>query len=185
MNLIDHAFTAIDRKDFVLPEDIAFASDDRPLHIGHNQTISQPSTVRSMLEWLDAQPGDKVLDIGSGSGWTTALLSTIVGPTGKIYAVEIIPELVKMGKENCERLAIHNVAFFQATEHIGLREHAPYDRILVGASAREMKEELREQLILGGKLIIPIHDTIFELTKTTGGWKQHTHPGYLFVPLID
>jgi protein-L-isoaspartate(D-aspartate) O-methyltransferase len=184
MSLIDEAFTTINRKDFVLPQDIEFADDDRPLHIGHDQTISQPSTVRSMLEWLDAQPGDKVLDIGSGSGWTTALLSHIVGATGKVYAVEIIPDLVQMGKENCQRLGIHNVAFFQATSHIGLPDHAPYDRILVGASAREMQEDLRDQLVLGGKLVIPVHDIIFELTKTTTGWHQHTHPGYLFVPLI-
>jgi len=184
MSLIDEAFVAINRKDFVLPQDAEYANSDRPLSIGHEQTISQPSTVRRMLEWLDAQPGDKVLDIGSGSGWTTALLSSIVGATGKIYAVEIIPELVQMGKENCERLEIHNVAFFQATSQIGLPEHAPYDRILVGASAREMQEDLRDQLVLGGKLVIPIHDTIFELTKTTSGWQQHSHPGYLFVPLI-
>lgn len=68
MNCIDETFKAIDRKDFVLPQDKANAAEDRPLPIGYGQTISQPSTVRKMLEWLDAQPGDKVLDIGSGSG---------------------------------------------------------------------------------------------------------------------
>ena len=185
MNRIDQAFDAVNRKDFVLPETIDLADEDRPLPIGYNQTISQPSTVRKMLEWLDAQPGDKVLDIGSGSGWTTALLSHIVGPEGKVFAVEIIPDLVKMGEENCKKLGLENVAFFQAGDQIGLPEYAPYKRILVSAAAREMHEELHDQLAQGGKLIIPIQNTIFELTNTARGWQQHTHPGFAFVPLVN
>ncbi|HEV7952352.1 MAG TPA: methyltransferase domain-containing protein [Candidatus Saccharimonadales bacterium] len=185
MNRIDQAFNAIDRKGFVLPQDRDKAREDRPLPIGYQQTISQPTTVRKMLEWLDPQPGDTVLDIGSGSGWTTALLSYLVGPQGKVYAVEIIPELVKMGQENCERLHIENVAFFQASDQMGLPDFAPYDRILVSAAAREMHEELHDQLVLGGKLVIPIQNTIFELTNTDRGWQQHTHPGFAFVPLVN
>jgi protein-L-isoaspartate(D-aspartate) O-methyltransferase len=184
MNRIDEAFMAIQRKDFVLPQDADKANEDRPLPIGYEQTISQPSTVRKMLEWLDAQPGDKVLDIGSGSGWTAALLSHIVGPTGKVFAVEIIPELVQMGENNCIRIGLQNVAFFQAGEHIGLPDFAPYDRILVSAAAREMHEELHDQLATGGKLVIPIQNTIFELANTPHGWQQHTHPGFAFVPLM-
>lgn len=185
MNRIDEAFAAVDRRDFVLPQDIDIADEDRPLPIGYDQTISQPSTVRKMLEWLDPQPGDKVLDIGSGSGWTTALLSHIVGPTGKVYAVEIIPELVMMGEQNCQRLGIQNVEFFQASDQIGLVPYAPFNRILVSAAAREMHEELHEQLAPEGKLIIPIQNTIFELTNSARGWRQHTHPGFAFVPLVN
>ena len=85
-----------------------------PLPIGFGQTISQPTTVKFMLSWLDAMPGDEVLDIGSGSGWTSALLADIVGPQGIVYAVERIPELVKFGRDNCRRLGIENVFFFQA-----------------------------------------------------------------------
>lgn len=185
MSRIDQAFQAVDRKQFVLPQDKDVADQDRPLPIGRNQTISQPSTVRKMLEWLDPQPGDKVLDIGSGSGWTTALLSHLVGSTGKVYAVDIIPELVKMGEQNCMRLGIENVEFFQAADEIGLPIYAPYDRILVSASAREMHNELHEQLAPDGKLVIPVQNTIFEFTHTPHGWQQHTHPGFLFVPLVN
>lgn len=185
MNRIDEAFQTIHRKNFVLPQDVDKANEDRPLPIGYGQTISQPSTVRMMLGWLDAQPGDKVLDIGSGSGWTTALLSHIVGPAGKIFAVEIIPELVKMGQSNCKRLELQNVAFFQADSRIGLPDFAPYDRILVSAAAREMHEELHEQLAVDGKIVMPVQNTIFELTNTPHGWQQHTHPGFAFVPLTD
>ncbi|MDB5168615.1 MAG: Protein-L-isoaspartate (D-aspartate) O-methyltransferase [Candidatus Saccharibacteria bacterium] len=185
MKGIDQAFDAVSRRDFVLPQDIDIAYEDRPLSIGYSQTISQPSTVRKMLEWLDAQPGDKVLDIGSGSGWTTALLSHIVGPDGKVFAVEIIPDLVKMGEDNCKKLDLKNVTFFQAGDQIGLPEYAPYSRILVSAAAREMHEELHDQLTQGGKLVIPIQNTIFELTNTSRGWQQHTHPGFTFVPLVN
>lgn len=185
MSRIDEAFTLTDRKNFVLPQDIDRSDEDTPLSIGYGQTISQPSTVRKMLEWLDAQPGDRVLDIGSGSGWTSALLSHIVGPTGKVFAVEVIPELVKMGEQNCQRFGIENVEFFQAGDQIGLPPYAPYDRILVSAAAREMHEELHDQLALNGKLVIPIQNTIFELTNTSNGWRQHTHPGFTFVPLVN
>lgn len=185
MNRIDEAFKVINRKDFILPQDIEYADEDRPLSIGYGQTNSQPSTVRKMLEWLDAQPGDRVLDIGSGSGWTSALLSHIVGPTGKVFAVEIIPELVKMGEENCRKLDIQNVEFFQAGDQMGLPPYAPFNRILVSAAARQMHEELHEQLAPNGKLVIPIQNTIFELTNTSHGWQQHTHPGFAFVPLVD
>lgn len=185
MSRIDQAFQVLDRKNFVLPQDTGVADQDRPLSIGYNQTISQPSTVRKMLEWLDPQPGDKVLDVGSGSGWTAALLSYLVGSTGKVYAVDIIPELVKMGEQNCVRLGLKHVEFFQSVGEIGLPVYAPYDRILVSASAREMHNELHEQLVPGGKLVIPIQNTIFEFTDTPQGWQQHTHPGFAFVPLVN
>lgn len=184
MDRINQAFIAVNRRDFVLPQDKDMADEDHPIPIGHGQTISQPSTVRRMLEWLDVRPGDKILDIGSGSGWTTALLAHITGLNGKVYAVEIIPELLKMGERNCRRLGLDNVSFFQADDRIGLPKYAPYDRILVSAAADQMKQELHEQLTLGGKLVIPIRNTIFELTKTNTGWHQIAHHGFLFVPLV-
>ncbi|MDO8302119.1 MAG: protein-L-isoaspartate O-methyltransferase [Sedimentisphaerales bacterium] len=184
MNLIDNAFDTVRREDFVLPQDKIYADEDVPLPIGHGQTISQPSTVRKMLEWLDPQPGERILDVGSGSGWTTALLSRIVGPTGKIYALEIIPELSRTGKRNCQKIGITNVEFFVAGTKIGLPRHGPYDRILVSAAAEEMQEALWSQLRLGGKLVIPVRYTIHEMTKTTAGWNDVPHPGFVFVPLV-
>src|SRR5450830_1043363 len=98
MDTISNAFNEIDRVDFVPNDQKSRAHLDIPLPIGHGQTISQPYTVRRMLEWLDARAGDIILDVGSGSGWTTVLLSFIVGPDGVVYAVERIPELLKFGK---------------------------------------------------------------------------------------
>jgi protein-L-isoaspartate(D-aspartate) O-methyltransferase len=138
-----------------------------------------------MLSWLDAMPGDEVLDVGSGSGWTTALLAHIVGPQGTVYAVERIPELVKFGRDNCRRLGIENAFFFEAGREYGLREHAPYARILVSASARELPVELLNQLTITGRIVIPVQYDVLEVTKTAEDeYRTRTHPGFVFVPLV-
>lgn len=185
MNKIDEAFQKVRRADF-LPEDMRKqAYDDIPLPIGYGQTNSQPYTVHKMLEWLDAGEGYKVLDIGSGSGWTTALLAQIVGATGKVYAVERIPDLVEFGRKNCDRVGIKNVQFFEADKELGLPKYVPYDRILVSASASKLPEELLSQLRITGKLVIPVQDDILEITKTSKDkYDIKIHPGFAFVPLI-
>jgi len=186
MDKIDEAFRQVDRTDF-LPETAKGEADwDVPVAIGFGQTNSQPTTVRLMLEWLNVEPGNKVLDVGSGSGWTTALLAYLVGPKGKIYAVERIPELLDFGKQNVERAGITNVAFFKAGKTIGLPKHAPYDRILVSASAKELLDELTSQLNPGGKMVIPVGTSIFEIEKLADGQLEiYPHAGFVFVPLIS
>jgi protein-L-isoaspartate(D-aspartate) O-methyltransferase len=170
MDRVQEAFRTVLRADFVAREFREQSDIDAPLPIGFGQTISQPTTVRLMLSWLDAMPGHEVLDVGSGSGWTTALLAHIVGPQGTVYAVERIPELVKFGRDNCRRLGIENAFFFQARRGYGLLEHAPYARILVSASALELPVELLEQLAV---------------TKTAEDqYRTRTHPGFAFVPLV-
>lgn len=184
MDALDEAFTAVDRSRFVPAAYQSSANADSPLPIGYGQTISQPSTVRLMLEWLDVHPGDQVLDVGSGSGWTTALLSHLVGSKGHVYGVDVIPELVEMGQENCLRAGVHNTSFFEASKVYGLPSDAPYERILVSASAQGVPEELRSQLKNGGKMVIPIRNEIFEITKTQDGeWETAVHAGFVFVPL--
>lgn len=185
MDTIEQAFQKIQRRDFV-PESLRDRADvDAPIPIGFGQTNSQPSTVRRMLEWLDAQPGDKVLDVGSGSGWTTALLSSIVGPTGRVFAVELVPELMKMGRDNCGAAGVINAKFYQAGEEYGLPKHSPYDRILVSASAAQLPRTLLDQLRIGGKLVIPVANDILEIIKTSDqDYDIDTHPGFVFVPLI-
>jgi len=185
MSRIEEAFTRVKRRDF-LPRSVqAVAGLDIPLSIGHGQTNSQPTTVRMMLEWLDPQPGDKVLDVGSGSGWTSALLAHIVGAKGRVYAVELVPQLVTFGRKNTEKAGIKNAEFFQAGDVFGLPDHAPYDCILVSASARELPHRLIDQLKVGGKLVIPVREDVLEITKTVKeSYETKTHPGFMFVPLV-
>ncbi len=182
---IDGAFEAVDRANFMPPEVKQLAEVDSAAPIGHGQTISQPYTVRAMLEWLDPQPSEKVLDVGSGSGWTAALLAKLVGSKGKVYAVERIPELMGFGRDNVERLGINNVEFHAAGDKLGLPDEAPFDRILVSAAADELPAELVEQLKVGGKMVIPVHKDILEITKLPGAKLDiKIHPGFVFVPLL-
>jgi len=138
-----------------------------------------------MLEWLEAQPGDKALDVGSGSGWTTVLLSHIVGSKGAVFAVEKIPELVAFGRHNCEKAGVHNVQLFQADREYGLTRYAPYGRILVSATTEKLPKELLNQLKVGGKIVIPVQNDILEITKTSvTNYKVKKHSGFVFVPLV-
>ena len=182
---IDEAFKAVHREDF-LPEEVrSHAHMDKPFPIGYGQTNSQPSTVRIMLEWLEPHEGQNVLDVGSGSGWTTALLSKLVGKSGEVYAVELIPELVELGRMNCENAGITNVGFFRAGKAFGLPGHAPYDRILVSASASTMPDDLLKQLKSPGRMVVPIKNSIYEVEKSeTGDLEIFEHPGFIFVPLV-
>ncbi|HSW85628.1 MAG TPA: protein-L-isoaspartate O-methyltransferase [Candidatus Saccharimonadales bacterium] len=185
MDVLEQAFIKIHRKNFVPDSLLNQAEIDAPLPIGFGQTISQPTTVQLMLTWLAAQPGEKVLDIGSGSGWTTALLSQIVGSKGSVLAVEKISELVELGRNNCARVGIQNAKFFQSSKQLGLSKFSPYDRILVSASAHELPEELILKLKVGGKLVIPVQNDILEITKKSKNeYETKTHTGFVFVPLV-
>lgn len=138
-----------------------------------------------MLEWLEAEEGDSVLDVGSGSGWTTALLAKLVGQTGRVYAVELIPELVAMGRTNCESIGLTNIEFHKAERVYGLPEHAPYDRILVSASAHQVPDELIVQLQSPGRMVIPVENAVYEIEKDAQGEIEViTHEGFVFVPLM-
>lgn len=182
---IRQAFEVMRRAQFLPKDERAQDAVDAPLPIGYGQTNSQPSTVADMLEWLDVRLGQRVLDVGSGSGWTTALLAYLVGAEGHVTAVEIVPELVEFGRRNCERAGVTNAEFHYADNGIGWAEGQPYDRILVSASAARVPEELIGQLRAPGKLVVPVRETILEILKTKhGAIKTMEHPGYVFVPLL-
>lgn len=153
-DLIIDAFSKISRIEFVPRELESQANVDIALPIGYGQTISQPLTVAFMLELLDPQRGQKILDIGSGSGWTAALLSEIVGETGKVIAIERIKELVEFGKKNIEKFSyikkgIAEVHYSDGS--CGYPKESPYDRILVSASSPKVPEPLKDQLKMGEK----------------------------------
>lgn len=186
---IIEAFSEIDRIEFI-PEDLAGQAEANiPLPIGYGQTISQPLTVAIMFELLDPQPGHSVLDVGSGSGWTTALLSKIVGEKGKVVALERIEELCQFGEKNVDKYEFvkKGIAEFHCADGSeGFPKYAPYDRILVSAMAQKIPEALREQLKVGGKMVIPVHNDIWYLEKKgKDKFEKEEYPGFSFVPLLQ
>lgn len=182
---IADAFLAVDRKDFIPAANHGEAYGDYPISIGHGQTISQPYTVAFMLELLEPRKGEKILDIGSGSGWTTALLAHIVGRDGHVYGTEIVPELVLLGKENIAKYPALTAEIRKATGELGFRKEAPYDKILVSAGDMQLPQELVEQLTVGGILVIPILNAIWKITRTGEEETEvEKHEGFAFVPLI-
>ncbi len=122
------------RHSFVPDEIIEMSYEDMPLSIGHDQTISQPSTVVVMTEALDVKPGHKVLEIGTGSGWQAAILSNLVVSSGMVYTIEILPELAEFARKNLVKQKILNVKLVCGDGSVGLEKYAPYDRIVVTAA---------------------------------------------------
>jgi protein-L-isoaspartate(D-aspartate) O-methyltransferase len=181
------AFVHIDRRHFVPLFHKAQAYYDQPLPIGHHQTISQPYTVGFMLELLRPEPGHKVLDVGSGSGWTTALLAHIVGPTGSVDGVERIPELVDKSRKAVARFNMPQLKIHECEPGVlGLPKLAPFDRILVSAAAQEVPQELLNQLASPGVLVLPVQHGLVQVIKDEhGNVHTETYEGFLFVPLME
>ncbi len=181
---IAEAFRRADRRYFVPSGFDEVLYVDAPLPIGANQTISQPSTVAFMLELLEPKPAERILDIGSGSGWTTALLGEIVGPEGEVTGLERQPALVEQGRKNLEPLGLKQARIEPAGDALGMPGET-FDAILVSASAPEVPQQLFSQLKPGGRLVIPVGNSIFRFTKLSDtAIRREEYPGFVFVPLI-
>jgi len=182
------AFQKIKRIDF-LPQDRKNLFElNEALPIGFNQTISQPLVVAFMLEQLQPQPGDKILDIGFGSGWTSALLAEIIGSKGKIVSLEIIPELKEFGEKNIAKYNFIKKGIVECVCADGSKGYigrAPFDKILVSATADEILPAWKEQLKIGGRIVVPIKSSIWLFVKKNKEeFNKVEYPGFAFVPLV-
>ncbi|MCH8741876.1 class I SAM-dependent methyltransferase [Patescibacteria group bacterium] len=193
-NIIE-AFLKIKRVDF-LPEDIKnLAELNEALPIGSGQTISQPLVVAFMLELLQPHLGDKILDIGYGSGWTTALLAEIVGQKGKVIAIEIVPEIKEFGESNVSKYNFIKNGIVEVILGDGSKGYSDlssrseltdgFDNILASASAKKIPQAWKDQVKVGGRIVTPIGNSIWLFQKESENqFKETEYPGFTFVPLI-
>lgn len=163
------------------------AYENGPLPIMNGQTISQPSVVARMTEWLDVKNGQKILEIGSGSGWQCAILAKLVGE-GQVFTVERHENLSNFARKNLEKSEIKNAQIINGDGRLGLPSKSPFDRIIITAACKEVPKTLLDQLAIDGMLIAPVGENIQSLIllrKTTKGIVEvKNQEGYVFVPLV-
>lgn len=182
---VDAAFAAMPREGFLPARLRDRAAYDGPLEIGHGQTNSQPRTVADMLRLLDVRRGQRVLDVGAGSGWTTALLAHLVGPEGEVLGVEIVPELAELGAANLAATGQPWASLVQAVPDVlGLPSRGPFDRILVSAEADELHDDLVDQLAVPGRMVAPVGGRMLVVDRTGDATEVSRHGWYRFVPLV-
>jgi protein-L-isoaspartate(D-aspartate) O-methyltransferase len=185
MDPVEAAFDAVPRADFLPAGARVRAGADSPILIGHGQTCSQPRTVAAMLRLLEVRPGDRVLDVGSGSGWTTALLAHLTGPAGRVLGVEVVPQLAQWGAQNLTRTGHEWASIREAVPGVlGWPAGAPYDRILVSAEARSMPQALVDQLADDGRIVVPVRGTMILGVRHGDELGTSEHGSYRFVPLL-
>jgi len=182
------AMSKVPRHEFVPAWERPSAYADRPLPIGHGQTISQPFIVALMTDLVDVRPGDTVLEVGTGCGYQAAVLAELAKA---VYTIEIVEPLGREAAERLERLGYNNVTAKIGDGYQGWPEHAPFDAIIVTAAPRDVPEPLIDQLKLGGRLVVPVGgqigvQTLLVLEKQRDGTvKRRNVLAVRFVPLVD
>jgi len=175
----------VPRHEFVLPETLDQAYNDHPLPIGYGQTISQPYIVALMTQLLKLKPTDKVLEIGSGSGYQAAVLAEI---TRRVYTIEIIPALAGRARATLDRLGYTYVQLKQGDGYWGWEEEAPFDAIIVTCAPDHVPQPLLQQLAEGGRMVIPVgppggYQSLWLITRRGDQFERVNWGGVAFVPL--
>jgi protein-L-isoaspartate(D-aspartate) O-methyltransferase len=182
------AMMEVPRHQFVTAGEAPFAYANRPLSIGHGQTISQPFIVALMTELLDLEPGDKVLEVGTGSGYQTAVLAALAGD---VYTIEIIPELADAARRRLAHLGYRNIIMKIAQGREGWPGEAPFDAIMVTAAAPVVPPALVDQLAPGGRMVVPVgehggHQDLVRIFKSADGRVEEKNVlAVAFVPLVE
>ncbi|MFH0806145.1 MAG: protein-L-isoaspartate O-methyltransferase [Candidatus Brennerbacteria bacterium] len=186
---IIEAFKKIDRAQFVPAGEESHAYENRPLALPEGQTISQPLTVAFLLELLEPKRGEKILDVGAGSGWQAALLAELVGETGKVIAVERVKQLQEFAAANIAKFGFiekGTVRVVHGDASGGYAPEAPYDRIIAAAAASAIPEEWKSQVKMGGRIVAPVGEAIVVLEKTgPEEFEEREFHGFRFVPLVS
>jgi protein-L-isoaspartate(D-aspartate) O-methyltransferase len=180
------AMAGVPRHRFVAPDLAPLAYGDHPLPIGEGQTISQPYIVALMTEWAEMKPGNKVLEVGTGSGYQAAVLSEI---TDRVFTIELLPNLAREAAARLQELGYTRVRVRSGDGYQGWPEEAPFDAILVTAAAPRVPPALAEQLKEGGRLVIPLGEPgraqdLVRLRKVQGKLKEEERLPVRFVPLV-
>jgi protein-L-isoaspartate(D-aspartate) O-methyltransferase len=185
---LEKALRGAPRELFVPEDERRYAYVDEPLPIGEGQTISQPTTVVAMTEALDVKVGQKILEIGAGSGWQAALLAEMAGAKGFVWTIERLESLCGLAKANLRRAGIKNVKVVLGDGSLGLAANSPYDRIMVTAACPDIPTPLLEQLKVGGKMVLPVGNADVQemllVEKASRGASKKSLGGFRFVPLI-
>jgi protein-L-isoaspartate(D-aspartate) O-methyltransferase len=184
---VEDAMLGVQRHIFVPLDEVEYAYEDRPLPIGSGQTISAPHMVGMMTEYLALSKGEKVLEIGAGSGYQAAIISRIIGEKGKVITIERIEILVNFARENLKKAGIKNVEVIGGDGSLGFEPEAPYDRICVTCAAPDIPEPLVEQLKVGGRIVIPVGrhtQELYLVEKEEDKIRKKRMGGVIFVPLI-
>lgn len=184
---VAHAMRAVPRTGFLPRSQRPLADTDRPLPIGQGQTSSQPSTVADMLRLLRVPRRASILDIGAGSGWTTAVLAYLTGPDGEVLGVERHPRLAEWGNANVAATGMGWARVEPAEPgRLGAPRPGGWDRILVSAAVNRLPQELADQLAPGGLMVIPVRGRMLVVERTPDGdTTMSEHGAYRFVPLIE
>lgn len=186
---VKKAFLSVRREDFFPKDLLEYSYADSAFPIGYNQTISQPSTIAMMLELLAAGKNQKILEIGAGSGYVLALLSELVGKKGKVYGIDIVPELAMKARITLAKLGYENIEIYHRDGTLGLEEFAPFDRILFSAACPAIPEPCINQLNKNGIIVAPVgkHPQWMHILKKNSNGKTSEEVSgsgpFIFVPL--